>query len=234
MLVLIGLGLAWIAWLMWRRHLRLHEEAQRLALQHRALRNAHTRLQNQSDVLRQQAINDPLTGTLNRQAFANSLREMVEHAAHYGTAVHLIIFDLDHFKSINDQFGHLGGDRALRRVAGIVHEHIDSADLFGRFGGDEFLIACAGQLPAEIHALAEAIRAGVERGTDRRAPGQPSLTLSMGIACSGGEDGSSADTLFARADAALYEAKRQGRNRIVIADSEPPGQPSPENLGRHL
>jgi diguanylate cyclase (GGDEF)-like protein len=234
-----GWALAFLAalaagWMMWQRNRRLSTEAQRLAVQHRALRSTNVRLQNESDELRQQAINDTLTGTLNRQAFATGLREMLTHAAHYGLEVHLVIFDLDHFKSINDRFGHMAGDSALKRVAGIVHEHLDSDDLFGRFGGDEFLIACSGQEPGQTAALAESIRNAVEHAADRRTPTLPGLTVSMGIACTGGEHAESADTLFARADAALYEAKRRGRNRIVTAGIDIQTKPTVEASSRHL
>lgn len=236
---LSGWALAFLAallagWALWRRSRRLAAEAQRLDIQHRALKCAHSRLRIESMELRQQAINDPLTGTFNRQAFATQLRDMVTHAAHYELPVHLIILDLDHFKSINDSQGHLAGDSALKLVAGIVHEHLRSEDLFGRFGGDEFLIASAGRESDTMRSLAESIRGGVQQASVDHDPPLPGLTLSMGIACAGGEHAYSADALFARADAALYEAKRQGRNRVVAAGEALRGEPTASVHGRHL
>ena len=217
LLVVLVIG----GWL-WRRSRRLAQETARLARQHRALQSIHHRLRNESEQLRQQATNDPLTGALNRQAFAGGLREMLEHLSHYAKPVHLIVLDLDHFKAINDRLGHLAGDRALKLVTGVVHEHLDSADLFGRFGGDEFLIASADHDAASAHALAEAIRVAVEAEALRQTPSLEGLTLSMGLAQADPDSGYSADALFARADAALYEAKRQGRNRVVVANPQTP------------
>lgn len=229
MLSALGAG-----WVMWRRSRRLAEETQRLALQHRALRNLNHRLRNESDQLRRQAINDPLTGSLNRQAFAEEFRERVTHAAHYSLPVHLVILDLDHFKSINDRLGHLAGDSALKLIAGIVHEHLQSADLLGRFGGDEFLIASVERDTEQVRVLAESIRRAVEAAAGRHAPPLTGLTLSLGIAGMNNQGEDSADALFARADTALYEAKRAGRNRVVIASSEIPGSTSHVTPGRHL
>ncbi|NKZ37568.1 MULTISPECIES: GGDEF domain-containing protein [Oleiagrimonas] len=232
-LLLALLVLAGTGWLLWRRSHRLARETDRLARQHRALQSIHKRLRNESEQLRQQATNDPLTGVLNRQAFASGLREMLEHLSHYDQSVHLIVLDLDHFKAINDRMGHLVGDQALTLVTGVAHEHLDSADLLGRFGGDEFLIACTDHDPASAAALAEAIRGAVETEAARHEPPLPELTLSMGLAHAGPDTGYSADALFARADAALYEAKRQGRNRVVTASDDPPATTS-RGIERHL
>lgn len=221
-------------WLSWRRSRLLAQETRRLARQHRALQSANSRLQNESQQLRQRATNDPLTGVLNRQAFAAGLRELVEHLAHYDRPVSLIVFDLDHFKTINDRLGHLAGDSALKLVVGIVREHLVSADLFGRFGGDEFLIACADQTPASAALLAETIRAAVEAAAPVHSPALPGLTLSMGVAETDADTGYSADALFARADAALYEAKRRGRNRVVVADGTLAQAPAAAAAARHL
>lgn len=221
-------------WLLWRRSRELALETQRLTRQQRALRSANARLKNESEQLRERAINDPLTGALNRRAFAAGLRELVDHLAHYDKPVHLIIFDLDHFKSINDRQGHLAGDQALKLVTGIVHEHLVSADLFGRFGGDEFLIACADHDADSATRLAETIRATVETAATGHTPPLPGLTLSLGVAQADAGTGYSADALLARADIALYEAKRRGRNRVVFADPAMASAHAPASASRHL
>ena len=217
----IGLVVALAAWwLALARSRRLQAEKQALTQQQRRLRSEHVQLRAESEQLRQLAVNDPLTGTLNRLAFNGALRERLDYLAHFARPLDLIVFDLDHFKSINDRDGHLVGDAALRLVAGIVREHLDSDDLFGRFGGDEFLIACADQGTEAVARIAEAIRAGVERQAPAHAPPMPGLTLSMGIAQANRDAGYDADDLFARADAALYRAKREGRNRVVLATAD--------------
>lgn len=231
---LLGLVAMLFAWWAWRRSHRLADEKERLDREQRRLRTAHWRLRERSAQLQQLVINDPLTGALNRLAFTNELRERADHLSRFGRPLHLIVFDLDHFKAINDRHGHLAGDAALKLVAGIVREHLDSDDLFGRFGGDEFLIACADQPLENVSALADRIREAVTAEAPAHAPPLPGLSLSMGIAQADAGTGYDTGALFARADAALYEAKRRGRNRVVLA-GEAFERPPEEALGhRHL
>ncbi len=202
----------------------LSEETERLARNQRQLQSAHTHLKSQSEHLRHLAINDPLTGALNRQAFATDLRQVLDHLARFHRPLNLILFDMDHFKAINDQLGHLAGDHALKLVVGVVRQHLSSEDLFGRFGGDEFLIACADQPLSETAALAESIRAAVVREAAASEPPLAGLSLSIGIAQANPQTGYLPDDLFQRADTALYAAKKAGKNRVMLADDslEPP------------
>ena len=178
----------------WRGALRksraLGDETERLARNQRQLLSAHTQLKSQSEHLRQLAINDPLTGALNRQGFANDLKQVLEHLSRFHRPLNLTLFDLDNFKSINEQLGHLVGDQAL----------------------------------AETAALAESIRAAVVREGALGHPSMTGLSLSLGIAQANPETGYLPDSLFRRADTALYTAKSSGRNRVVLADEslEPP------------
>ena len=213
LLALAGALLAW--WASLRRSRQLREEAERLVRQQRFLKSAHSHLRQKSEQLQQLSMHDPLTGTLNRQAFAAELRERIDHLAKYNQPLSLIVFDLDHFKTINDGHGHLVGDAALALVVGVVREHLVSDDLFGRFGGDEFMIACAGQGAAHAAALAERLRAAVAERAPQAQPPIPGLTLSLGVAQADPDHGYHSDELFARADAALYAAKQGGRNRVV-------------------
>ncbi|HEY2347354.1 MAG TPA: GGDEF domain-containing protein, partial [Xanthomonadaceae bacterium] len=171
---------------------------------------------------------------LNRRAFADELRQLLEHLSRFGRPLDLIVFDLDHFKQINDQLGHLAGDIALKLVAGIVHKHLNSDDLFGRFGGDEFLIGCADRTPGETAALAETIRQAVVDESTICTPPLPGLSLSMGIARATRESGYHLEDLFAHADTALYAAKRGGRNRVVVASHDLPLPPAAETVTRQL
>ncbi|MEJ7807529.1 MAG: GGDEF domain-containing protein, partial [Telluria sp.] len=122
----------------------------------------------------------------------------------------LIVFDIDHFKSINDRFGHAAGDRALKHVCRIAQQALRPTDMLGRFGGDEFVAL----LPQNDHAaglaIAERIRAHV---ADSKLEGAHPLTASFGIASL--QEGDTYETLFQRADQALYKAKQDGRNRAA-------------------
>ena len=174
-------------------------------------------------VYRDAANTDPLTGLLNRRAFMESALELCAQQAKRGEPVTVLMFDLDHFKSINDRFGHAMGDEALRVFAHVAHRACARSDIIGRIGGEEF--AAIVPEPMETAArIAERIRAGFEtagevisRADDRRqrfrsAPPrryEPAINI---------------DALLARADAALYRAKRDGRNRMRGDEAEPPSE----------
>jgi diguanylate cyclase (GGDEF)-like protein len=223
-----------LAWAWRRSHRRaaeLGDETERLARHQRHLRHAHQELQRQAEHLRQTATQDALTGALTRTAFAHGLEQMLQHAQRFGQPVALFVFDLDHFKQVNDTHGHLAGDEALKLVVGVSREKLDSADLLGRFGGDEFLVAAIRDRVGEFPELAESLRAALRA----RVAGDPKfapLSLSLGIAVVDGGN-YSADALFARADTALYAAKRGGRDRCVLADARP-AEPTAETPLRTL
>lgn len=217
-----------------RRQASLASERARMERQQRVLESRQRSLHAASEQLRQQATNDPLTGILNRRAFAEQLGTLLEHLARFARPLDLIVLDLDHFKQINDQQGHLAGDAALKLVAGIIHQHLHSDDLFGRFGGDEFLIACADRAPGETAALADAIRLAVVAAVRSSSPPMPGLSLSMGIARAGPESGYHREDLFAHADTALYAAKQGGRNRVVVGSDELPLPPASQTITRQL
>lgn len=234
-LALVGVLLAW--WAASRRAGHLQRETERLSRHQRYLASAHGRLQKKSEDLRRLSMHDPLTGTLNRHAFAEELGDRIQRLSRYSQPISLIMFDLDHFKTINDRLGHLVGDAALALVVGVVREHLVSDDLFGRFGGDEFMIACVGQPISHAAAVAERIRAAVARRAPLAEPAIPGLTLSLGVAQADATFGYAVDALFARADEALYEAKRQGRNSVATAGDVAPlarATDTARDLRRHL
>jgi diguanylate cyclase (GGDEF)-like protein len=161
---------------------------------------------------------DPLTGLLNRRGFSEATSRMIEREAKAGRPVTVMIFDIDHFKSINDRFGHPAGDEILKLFATVVTANLRISDLVGRIGGEEF----AAMLPcttAETVLAAERVReafqfCGIE------VDGAPvETTVSIGVA--GGPPDTELDVLLASADTALYRAKRSGRNRVETADEEP-------------
>ncbi|MGN6229215.1 MAG: GGDEF domain-containing protein [Dyella sp.] len=232
LLALGGVLLAW--WTAWRRSQHLHDEKERLARQQRVLKSAHSHLQRKSEKLQHLSMHDPLTGALNRQAFGVELRDRIDHLAKYNLPLSLIVFDLDHFKQINDRLGHLVGDKALALVVGVAREHLVSDDVFGRFGGDEFMVACPGQTAAQALTLADTLRQAVAARAPIADPPIPGLTLSLGVAQADPERGYDIDDLFARADAALYVAKQRGRNACVAADDEVPMPVESAAVRRHL
>lgn len=158
------------------------------------------------------AITDPLTGVYNRQHLAERLKEEVDRSHRYGTPLALLLLDLDHFKNVNDHFGHAGGDRALIEVAQRMVSLTREVDLVARYGGEEFvaLLPNTGREGAEIAAkrLVESIRATpVSTGQS-----ETTLTVSIGGAVLNRHE--ETRDLLARADAALYQAKHEGRNRF--------------------
>lgn len=159
---------------------------------------------------------DGLTGIANRRCFDETLRKEWEQARRTGHPLSLLLLDVDHFKRYNDSYGHPAGDECLQRVAAMVAKQIRVYDLAARYGGEEFAVILPQQSLAGAGAVAERIRAAVEGG----APAEGKATVSIGAATFTGEEPASPEALLARADAALYRAKRAGRNRVVL-DGEP-------------
>jgi diguanylate cyclase (GGDEF)-like protein len=162
--------------------------------------------------LRFQATTDPLTGLYNRLKFDEALASELSRAKRYGTPLALILYDVDHFKRINDTYGHQVGDNALVQLSQIVSMQIRTTDLLARWGGEEFVILAPGSDGEMARQAADKLAAAIERTT---FDGVGTITCSFGITQH--TDGDSADTLIARADLALYRAKTSGRNRVELA-----------------
>ena len=158
------------------------------------------------------AYRDPLTGAYNRRAFDDHLAHEVATARRAGTPLSLVVIDIDHFKAINDHFGHLTGDRALQAVVRTADETMRGADLLYRYGGEEFVLLLNNTDRKGALRLAERVRRELEWREHELGGGTLKMTASFGVATlEGGEEG---ETLFAKADAALYRAKENGRNRV--------------------
>jgi diguanylate cyclase (GGDEF)-like protein/PAS domain S-box-containing protein len=165
------------------------------------------------DAVTHRADHDSLTGLPNRRAFDDMLERTAGRAMR-GQAGALLLLDLDHFKRINDTAGHPAGDEALRRVAALLQEQVRPNDFLARLGGDEFAVVLA-ETPLEVATtVAERLLQAV-RGFSLDREGQIfKLGLCVGVAPI---DGEPADTSVARADAALYQAKEMGRDRVVVS-----------------
>jgi diguanylate cyclase (GGDEF)-like protein len=164
--------------------------------------------------LRRLADTDALTGALNHGAFGYALDLTLERYHATGRGAALLLIDVDHFKSVNDRFGHQEGDRMLRLVSGLLAEHKRRDDMLGRVGGEEFALLLPGADSAAARQVGERIRCALRVAT---AAAPASLTLSMGIAAlSPALDTSHA--LLRAADRALYAAKDQGRDRAVVVE----------------
>jgi diguanylate cyclase (GGDEF)-like protein len=170
--------------------------------------------------VRHRATHDPLTGLLNRAAILDALREQLVRAEREGKAVGVLLGDLDHFKSVNDTFGHLAGDAVLREAAQRMSAAVRSYDAVGRYGGEEFLILLAGcEDDNDIMKQADRIRSLVAEGPVQTADGAIPITLSLGAASS--SEYRETELILRAADAALYRAKRTGRNRVELALATP-------------
>ena len=161
---------------------------------------------------------DPLTGMFNRRGFAEATSRVIEREANAGRPVTVMIFDIDHFKSINDRFGHPAGDEILKLFATVVVNSLRITDLSGRIGGEEF----AALLPCSLEEgvlAAERVREAFELSGIVDETGPVDTTVSIGVA--GGPAGTEHEVLLAAADTALYQAKRGGRNRVEAAEELP-------------
>lgn len=164
---------------------------------------------------RQKALTDPLTGLANRAGWAERLELEVARWKRYGGDLLLAVLDIDHFKRINDGYGHLAGDKVLKIIAGELSKRLRKTDFLARFGGEEFVLLVPSTPLEGGRQLLETLRAGVE-SCPFHFRGEPvTITLSSGLTAF--TSGDSSDAVFARADQALYRAKREGRNRIELA-----------------
>ncbi len=162
---------------------------------------------------RELASTDALTGLANRRRIMAALDQIVVHSRRYDEPLSLIVFDIDHFKSVNDTHGHPEGDRVLKRLAEIALRQSRETDLVGRVGGEEFVWIIPGADEGFARIMAERLRQAIAAGS---AVGTvPAVTASVGFAELMAED--TALSLFARADKALYDAKESGRNRVRMA-----------------
>jgi diguanylate cyclase (GGDEF)-like protein len=162
------------------------------------------------------ALCDGLTKIFNRKYFLDRLRGELAFATRHAAPLSLVMFDVDHFKRINDQHGHLAGDRVLVALARAVERIIRHEDVFARWGGEEFAVICRGIDLVAAHAFAERVRRIVAAAAIEHEGVRLDVTISVGVAAIPDDPTlAEGDALVRAADAALYRAKRDGRNRVV-------------------
>jgi diguanylate cyclase (GGDEF)-like protein len=163
----------------------------------------------------QSALRDPLTGTGNRLAMEQSLNREIDIAAREQRPLSLLMLDIDHFKQVNDTYGHCVGDEVLKAVANTLKTQLRNADQVFRFGGEEFVVVLADTGRDTAAMLGERLRRAAQ-ALSHPSVGRP-LELTISLGCSTLLPAESADSLLRRADGALYIAKRGGRNRLTMA-----------------
>ncbi|MBK8012559.1 MAG: diguanylate cyclase [Deltaproteobacteria bacterium] len=171
--------------------------------------------------LRRLSTRDALTGLYNRRTFEDTLSKERERAKRYGTALALLMFDVDHFKGYNDSFGHQAGDEALRSVGRIVSTAIRGSDIACRYGGEEFAVILPNADVDQASIVAEKLRRTIAEAPISSLDGTPlpSVTVSVGVTATNTND-VAVEELVARADEALYRAKEAGRNVIRVAEGK--------------
>jgi diguanylate cyclase (GGDEF)-like protein len=176
-----------------------------------AIQNAHY-----VERVKQLAYRDGLTGIFNRRYFEMRVTEELERARRYGSGMAVLMVDIDQFKRLNDELGHLLGDEVLRQVSSLLHQQLRKIDVVCRYGGEEFAVLLSQTNPQHALNIAEKLRSLTESW---QFPGVPRAVTISGGAAVYPEHGTTRDELVRAADAALYMAKQAGRNRVML----PPG-----------
>lgn len=167
------------------------------------------------DEVQQLAITDGLTGLYNRRYFTELAQNEFERARRYKRNLCMMMFDIDHFKIVNDTYGHPFGDKVLQAIANVCTEKLRDVDALSRYGGEEFIALIVEANLSSARKVAERLRREVEKMVTHNEKGDVSVTVSIGLA-EQNEDTPTLETLIARADQAMYVAKHKGRNRVVI------------------
>jgi two-component system, cell cycle response regulator len=177
----------------------------------------HRQIETQNRLLQELALTDPLTDLPNRRAVMNWSERQIGGSARHKFPLWLVLVDLDHFKSVNDNYGHAAGDAVLKRFGEILRANTRCSDICGRMGGEEFLQVLTHSDEEGIRTFAERLRNQFAEEKFQFGDAPVSVTASLGIAgFRGGEKAPEFSELLKRADAALYRAKKLGRNRVQI------------------
>lgn len=167
------------------------------------------------EALAHEATHDPLTGVRNRRAILEELGREISRSRRQNATFSIGLCDIDHFKAVNDSFGHRVGDEVLKAFTGVMAKNLREYDLLGRYGGEEFLVIAPDSRGLPEEQIYERLRKAVADSVIKTHKGEVSITISIGVAASSRIVDS--DTLLASADTALYQAKHDGRNRVAYA-----------------
>jgi len=162
------------------------------------------------------ALRDGLTKAFNKRYFLGRLETELAYAKRHRASLSLVMFDVDHFKRVNDTYGHLAGDYVLQKISKLTHNTVRTEDVFARYGGEEFGVICRGVTLGNAGILGERLRAIVEQTSFEHEGTRMPVTISVGVAAYPDLPMETSEQLIAAADEALYQAKRTGRNRVLL------------------
>jgi len=177
----------------------------------------HRQIEAKNRLLEQLALTDALTDLPNRRAIEEWATRQLSGAARYGFEFWIVVADLDHFKNINDSYGHEAGDIVLKRVAEILKSSSRKSEICGRIGGEEFLLSLSHTTGENVRLVLDRIRKEIEASKFSFGGASLAVTASFGVACFNGENARDLNQIISCADAALYTAKKLGRNRIEFS-----------------
>jgi len=180
----------------------------------RRILDLQTQLMSAQEALRDQAARDPLTGIWNRNALFDVFRRELSRAEREGNQLAIVMLDIDHFKNLNDTHGHMAGDAVLREFTRRITASLRPYDAVGRYGGEEFLVVLPGCTVDAGMRHAERLRGLITGDSFDTSEGRHTVTCSLGVASTSSSNPKDPDSLIRAADAALYRAKRNGRNRV--------------------
>jgi len=206
-----------------------HDELRARLLVGRRFAELNRKLLDTQAELRRQALTDPLTHIMNRRAILGRLTEEMARAPRQGLPLSIGILDIDHFKAINDEFGHAGGDVVLQTVVERAQNALRAYDAIGRVGGEEFLVVMPGVGPRDTEIVLERLRRAIADSAVVVQGREVSVTVSIGGAVSQGE---TMDELLNLADDALYRAKNEGRNKVHLSSKPAPPAERVESAGQ--
>ena len=200
----------------WRVRIMLHQQGELMRL----VRERTQQLEEANRKLAQISYLDAVTEVSNRRSFEEELTMEWRRSTRTGSRLSLLMLDIDAFKAFNDTLGHQAGDECLKKVAAVIDEGVRRAgDVVARYGGEEFAVLLPDTDLSGASALAERIRAAVEDRNIVHPATQRAVTVSVGVATASGRDDGQASQLVRAADAAIYRAKADGRNRVRISDT---------------
>lgn len=183
---------------------------------HLQIRELHETLKEKNRQLKEMANRDGLTGLYNHRYFQETLSKDFQRAVRYHESLSFMMFDIDHFKKFNDTYGHQAGDMVLRKLGSLVEQLTRNSDLSARYGGEEFALLMYHTAPKEAFLISERLRKTVEQHKFQADNLSLTVTISIGVVTFPHPEITDAKTMIKCADKALYQAKEEGRNRVVV------------------